>query len=102
MCPIFDSLSRVVSIFRIYYSICEWGEEDPATWAGDVGNSWRTTGDISDEWNWMISIADINERLADYAHPGAWNGMQFTDFGITDRICLAVQTLTCWRLEMVE
>jgi len=26
------------------------GQEDPATWAGDIGNSWRTTGDIQDNW----------------------------------------------------
>ena len=27
----------------IFYSICNWGDEDTATWAPDVGNSWRTT-----------------------------------------------------------
>lgn len=26
------------------------GEDDPALWAGDVGNSWRTTNDIEDTW----------------------------------------------------
>lgn len=26
------------------------GVDDPATWAGGVGNSWRTTGDIKDTW----------------------------------------------------
>jgi alpha-galactosidase len=35
----------------IVYSICEWGQNDPATWAGDIGNLWRTTGDINDSWN---------------------------------------------------
>ncbi|KAK1399324.1 hypothetical protein POM88_009187 [Heracleum sosnowskyi] len=34
----------------IFYSICEWGVDDPALWAGEVGNSWRTTDDISDSW----------------------------------------------------
>jgi alpha-galactosidase len=34
----------------IFFSLCEWGQEDPATWAGDIGNSWRTTGDIQDNW----------------------------------------------------
>jgi alpha-galactosidase len=24
----------------ILYSMCEWGIEDPATWAPEVGNSW--------------------------------------------------------------
>ncbi|KVI06262.1 Aldolase-type TIM barrel [Cynara cardunculus var. scolymus] len=35
----------------IFYSLCEWGQDDPATWANEVGNSWRTTGDISDNWD---------------------------------------------------
>ncbi|KAG8473393.1 hypothetical protein CXB51_035717 [Gossypium anomalum] len=35
----------------IFFSLCEWGEEDPATWAPSIGNSWRTTGDIEDNWD---------------------------------------------------
>ncbi len=31
--------------------MCEWGIEDPETWAGALANSWRTTGDISDNWD---------------------------------------------------
>lgn len=27
------------------------GQEDPATWASNIGNSWRTTGDIKDTWD---------------------------------------------------
>ena len=34
----------------IFYSMCEWGVDNPATWAPDVGNSWRTTGDFQDNW----------------------------------------------------
>ena len=29
---------------KMVYSICEWGQSKPWTWAGDVGNLWRTTG----------------------------------------------------------
>lgn len=28
---------------RIFYSMCEWGVDAPASWARTVGNSWRTT-----------------------------------------------------------
>jgi alpha-galactosidase len=35
----------------IVFSICEWGASDPWTWAKDVGNLWRTTGDITDAWS---------------------------------------------------
>jgi alpha-galactosidase len=31
----------------IYYSLCNWGNENVASWAGTVANSWRTTQDIS-------------------------------------------------------
>lgn len=34
----------------IFYSMCEWGVDDPATWGWKVGNSWRTTLDIKDNW----------------------------------------------------
>lgn len=27
------------------------GQEDVATWAPGIANSWRTTGDIVDNWN---------------------------------------------------
>lgn len=42
----------------IFFSICEWGYENPWEWAGDVGNSWRTTPDIIDEWDSFIYIVD--------------------------------------------
>jgi len=35
----------------IVFSICEWGASDPWTWADDVGNLWRATGDITDAWS---------------------------------------------------
>jgi alpha-galactosidase len=37
----------------------EWGVDKPARWAANVGNSWRTTGDISDKWRSMLSNIDI-------------------------------------------
>ncbi|KAL2453546.1 Alpha-galactosidase 2 [Abeliophyllum distichum] len=65
----------------IFYSLCEWGEEDPATWAKSVGNSWRTTGDISDHWDSMTSRADLNDKWAAYARPGGWNDPDMLEVG---------------------
>lgn len=65
----------------IFYSICEWGQEDPATWAPALGNSWRTTGDISDHWDSMTSRADQNDRWASYAGPGGWNDPDMLEVG---------------------
>ncbi|KAJ6296492.1 hypothetical protein OIU78_024359 [Salix suchowensis] len=65
----------------IFFSLCEWGQEDPATWAPDVGNSWRTTGDISDNWDSMTSRADQNDEWASYAAPGGWNDPDMLEVG---------------------
>jgi alpha-galactosidase len=65
----------------IVYSICEWGVNQPWTWAGDVGNLWRTTGDISDNWNSLKSIVNQNAPLDAAAHPGAWNDPDMLEVG---------------------
>ncbi|KAI8030072.1 hypothetical protein LOK49_LG01G00906 [Camellia lanceoleosa] len=58
----------------IFFCLCEWGQENPATWAASIGNSWRTTGDIKDTWKSMTSRADKNDVWASYVGPGGWNG----------------------------
>jgi alpha-galactosidase len=65
----------------IVYSICEWGENKPWEWAADVGQLWRTTGDISDSWGSMLSIAKQNLPLAPYAGPGRWNDPDMLEVG---------------------
>ncbi|GAB2284971.1 Alpha-galactosidase 2 [Dionaea muscipula] len=65
----------------IFFSLCEWGQEDPATWAPKIANSWRTTGDIRDEWESMVSNADQNDRWAAYAGPGGWNDPDMLEVG---------------------
>ena len=66
---------------HIFYSICEWGQYTPWTWAGPVGNSWRTTGDISDNWNSFISILEQQAGIEKYAGPGAWNDPDMLEVG---------------------
>lgn len=34
----------------IVFSLCEWGNSKPWTWAANVGHLWRTTTDIVDQW----------------------------------------------------
>ncbi|XP_028783188.1 alpha-galactosidase-like [Neltuma alba] len=65
----------------IFFSMCEWGQEDPELWARNVGNSWRTTGDIEDKWESMTNIADANDRRASYAGPGGWNDPDMLEVG---------------------
>jgi alpha-galactosidase len=72
----------------IVLSICEWGTAKPWHWAANVGNLWRTTGDIIDKWSgkhdysWgVVSIADMNEPLWPYAGPGHWNDPDMLEIG---------------------
>jgi len=57
----------------IFYSLCEWGVDNPATWAGPVGNSWRTTTDIQDNFTSILANLDNNDQWWTYAGPGQWN-----------------------------
>ncbi len=78
----------------IVYSVCEWGQREPWTWAAGVGgNYWRTTWDIRNSWmreeyssriNSIMQIVDINSQLADYAGPGHWNDPDMLLVGIHD------------------
>jgi alpha-galactosidase len=65
----------------ILFSICEWGQNKPWLWAKDVGNSWRTTGDISDGYSSMLGIVHQNMALAQYAGPGHWNDPDMLEVG---------------------
>lgn len=65
----------------IFFSLCEWGDMHPAKWGAKVGNSWRTTGDITDTWESMISRADMNEVYAELARPGGWNDPDMLEVG---------------------
>ncbi|MFE7358970.1 NPCBM/NEW2 domain-containing protein [Streptomyces sp. NPDC057543] len=65
----------------IVYSICEWGQNKPWEWAGELGNLWRTTGDINDSWGSMLSIMKQNLPLAAAAGPGHWNDPDMLEVG---------------------
>ncbi len=65
----------------ILFSICEWGQNAPWNWAQPVGNSWRTTGDISDNWGSMLGIFKANVGLAVNAQRGAWNDPDMLEVG---------------------
>ena len=66
---------------HIFYSMCSQGEDDVSTWGKNVGNSWRTTGDITDSWKSMTRIIDINNRWYEYAGPGGWNDPDMLEVG---------------------
>ena len=66
---------------QILYSLCNWGQDSVWTWGANVGNSWRTTGDIQANYNSMLSIFRSNVGLARYAAPGGWNDPDMLEVG---------------------
>ena len=77
--PMRDALNA--SGRRIYFSMCQWGEEMPWIWASPVGNSWRTTGDISNNYKSFLEILDKQIGLSRWAGPGAWNDPDMLEVG---------------------
>ena len=73
----------------IVFSLCEWGSTKPWLWAKDVGNLWRSTGDIIDKWegtekwggNGVVQILDLKDGLQSYAGPGHWNDPDMLEVG---------------------
>jgi alpha-galactosidase len=65
----------------VVFSLCEWGSTQPWSWAADIGNLWRTTGDIEDKWDSFTSILDANAGLAPHAGPGHWNDPDMLEVG---------------------
>ncbi|MFE7133801.1 NPCBM/NEW2 domain-containing protein [Streptomyces sp. NPDC057638] len=65
----------------IVYSLCEWGENKPWEWGADVGHLWRTTGDINDSWQSVLTLFKANAALARHAGPGGWNDPDMLEVG---------------------
>ena len=60
----------------IIYSLCQYGWGNVWEWGaekGIEGNSWRTTGDITDTWESMNGIGFQQVGHSKFASPGHWN-----------------------------
>ena len=58
---------------------CRWAY--PGTWIKDVAFSWRTTGDIADNWNSVKGIIAENLYLSAYSSKGHYNDMDMLEVG---------------------
>jgi alpha-galactosidase len=76
----------------LIFSLCEWGNNKPWEWAKEVGQLWRTTGDIFDcfdctknNGSWsahgVMKILDMQHNLRIYAGPGHWNDPDMLEVG---------------------
>ena len=66
----------------IVYSLCQYGWDSVWEWGPSVGaNLWRTTGDITPDWDRMYVILSQQEGLEKYAGPGHWNDPDMLEVG---------------------
>jgi alpha-galactosidase len=73
----------------ILFSMCEWGNSKPWTWAQGIGHMWRATGDIQDCWDcstdWggmgVTHIIDLMADLYPFAGPGHFNDPDMLEVG---------------------
>jgi alpha-galactosidase len=66
----------------ILFSLCQYGMENVWEWGQSVGGQmWRTTGDISDNYDSVILHGLDENGLEQYAGPGHWNDPDMLEIG---------------------
>jgi alpha-galactosidase len=66
----------------IVFSLCQYGWDAVWEWAPSVGgNLWRTTGDITPNWDRIYAILSQQAGLEKYAGPGHWNDPDMLEVG---------------------
>jgi alpha-galactosidase len=76
----------------IVFSLCEWGNHQPWLWGKGVGQLWRSTGDICNQFDkdknigtWtassVMTIVDKQDKIRQYAGPGHWNDPDMLEVG---------------------
>ena len=76
----YDALKRAGH--PLVYSRCQYGMEQVWEWGASVGgNLWRTTDDISDNYESMCFIGFGQNGLQKFAGPGHWNDPDMLEVG---------------------
>jgi alpha-galactosidase len=66
----------------IVFSLCQYGLRKVWEWGASIGgNSWRTTDDITDDYDHMYFNARSEDGLEKYAGPGHWNDPDMLEVG---------------------
>jgi alpha-galactosidase len=70
----------------IVFNLCQYGMGNVWEWGAQVGNCWRTTGDLGLEGGSLskgiYKIGLFNASLARYAGPGHWNDPDYILIGL--------------------
>jgi alpha-galactosidase len=84
MIAAYDKMSKALKATGrpIVYSLCQYGWDAPWEWAPALGgNLWRTTGDITPQWDRIYAIVSQQSGLESYAGPGHWNDPDMLEVG---------------------
>lgn len=69
----------------IVFNLCQYGMGSVWEWGGDVGNCWRTTGDLGLEGGSLskgiYQVGLFNAGLSAFAAPGRWNDPDYLLIG---------------------
>lgn len=70
----------------IIFSLCEWGWSQVWIWGKQVGQSWRTTGDIGPNWDSLANIINFNSFITtatDFSGRNDLDMLQLGNGGLT-------------------
>jgi alpha-galactosidase len=84
MIAAYDKMSKALKATGrpIVLSLCQYGWDAPWEWAPALGgNLWRTTGDISADWDRVYALLSQQAGLEKYAGPGHWNDPDMLEVG---------------------
>ena len=70
----------------ILFSACSWGADDTHVWIKETGaNMWRSTGDISDNWNRIRSLIQEQIQRLEYNGQGCFNDIDMLVVGMNGK-----------------
>ncbi len=64
---------------EVVFNVCRW--EFPGKWVVPTADSWRISGDISEKFESILHIIDLNADLWRYSGPGHVNDMDMLQVG---------------------
>jgi hypothetical protein len=78
------SFTRIGKLIRTLkptaiYNVCRW--KFPGPWVTPIADSWRISGDISNDFESILKIIDLNADLWIYASRGHYNDMDMLQVG---------------------
>jgi hypothetical protein len=63
----------------VVYNVCRW--KFPGKWVTQIADSWRISGDISNKFESVLKIIDLNADLWMYCSKGHYNDMDMLQVG---------------------